>query len=146
MDTLEKYTFVEKFKNNRGNDTAEFKDCEGKMIIKQYSGVNSDNFVIKKIDGKRINFSFFKINGIYYVNINGEHIVDYRRFTNIQQISKLENNEDKTYSIKIKNSYIGDIIIHNCDPEMFQKSLSVMQRHMKNKNTYYHDFMYFVFN
>jgi hypothetical protein len=154
MENLENYTLVDKIKNKRGEDTTEFKECDGRLIIKQYSGINTDNFVIKKMDGKRLNFAFFKINGIYYVNINGEHIVDYRRFTNIQQISKLEiddegeteGNKTKPCSIKIKNAFIGDIIIHNCDPEMFSKALSIMAKHMRNKNSYYNDFMYFMFH
>jgi hypothetical protein len=152
MENIENYTLVDKIKNKKGEDTTEFKECDGRLIIKQYSGTNTDNFVIKKMDGKRLNFAFFKINGIYYVNINGEHIIDYRRFISIQQISKLEtenedtDNEEKSSSIKVKNRYIGDLIIHNCDPEMFQKSLSIMQKHMKNKNSYYNDFMYFMFN
>mgnify|MGYP000267934581 CR=1 FL=1 len=30
-------------------------------------------------------FSFFKLNGVYYININGCHIIDYKHFINIQQ-------------------------------------------------------------
>ena len=149
---MENYTLVDKFLNNRGEDTTEFKECDGRLIIKQYSGINTDNFVIKTLDGKKLNFTFFKINGIYYVNINGEHIIDYRRFTNIEQISKVDNEESgdesnpKLCSTKIKNGYIGDIILRNCDPEMFTKSLQLMAKHMKNKSSYYSDFKYFMFH
>jgi hypothetical protein len=139
------YLVIDKYKNKRGEDTTELKEHEGKLIIKQYSGINSDNFVIKKYDGKKISFSFFKINGIYYININGEHIIDYKKFINIQQISKIECEDEKISSIKVKNAYIGDIIIHNCDPEIFQKSLNVMSNYMKNKSSYVSDLMHFVF-
>ena len=141
MDNIEDYLLIDKMQNKKGDIVTELKECEGKLIIKQYSGINTDNFIIKKADGKKIAFSFFKINGIYYVNINGEHIIDYKRFVNIQQISKHDNN-----SIKVKNSFIGDIIITNCDVEMFSKSLSTMNKYMKHKTTYYTDFMYFMFN
>jgi hypothetical protein len=137
------YLVIDKYKNKRGEDTTELKEHEGKLIIKQYSGINSDNFVIKKFDGKKISFSFFKLNGIYYVSINGDHIIDYKKFINIQQISKLEQDEN---SIKVKNTYIGDIIIANCDPEIFQKALNVMSNYMKNKSTYVSDLMHFVFS
>ena len=140
------YLVIDKYKNKRGEDTTELKEHEGKLIIKQYSGINSDNFVIKKYDGKKITFSFFKINGNYYININGEHIIDYKKFVNIQQISKVESDDDKVSSIKLKNAYIGDIIIHNCDPEIFQKALNVMSNYMKNKSSYVSDLMHFVFS
>jgi hypothetical protein len=157
MENLENYLLVDKIKNKRGEDTTEFKECDGRLIIKQYAGVNTDNFVIKKMDGKKLSFSFFKINGIHYININGEHIIDYRKFTNIQQISKVEETIPKTSedgqsetikinSIKVKNGFIGDLMIHNCDPEMFQKALNIMSKYMKNKNSYYSDFIYFMFN
>lgn len=137
---IEEYLLVDKIQNKKGENLTELKECEGKLIIKQYSGINTDNFVVKKADGKNIKFSFFKINGIYYININGEHIIDYKRFTNIQQISKQDQD------IKVKNSFIGDIIIYNCDVEMFSKSLSIMHKFMKNKNNYYNDIVYFLFN
>lgn len=140
------YLVIDKYKNKRGEDTTELKEHEGKLIIKQYSGINSDNFIIKKYDGKKISFSFFKLNGIYYININGEHIIDYKKFINIQQISKIEQDDEKVSSIKVKNAYIGDIMIHNCDPEIFQKALSVMSNYMKNKSSYVSDLMHFVFS
>lgn len=145
MEDIDNYTLVDKTKNKHGEDTTELKQNDGRFIIQQYSGLNTDNFVIKKIDGQRLNFSFFKINGIYYVNINGEHIIDYKRFINIQQISMVEVEQFKT-SIKIRNGSIGDLIIHNCDAEMFLKSLNIMQKHMKNKSSYYNDFMYLMFH
>lgn len=138
------YLVIDKYKNKRGEDTTELKEHEGKLIIKQYSGINSDNFVIKKFDGKKISFSFFKLNGIYYVSINGDHIIDYKKFVNIQQISKVE--QDGVTSVKIKNAYIGDIAINNCDPEIFHKALNVMSNYMKNKSSYVSDLMHFVFS
>jgi hypothetical protein len=139
-DNIDEYLLIDKIQNNKGENMMELKECEGKLIIKQYSGINTDNFVIKKLDGKKISFSFFKINGIFYVNINGEHIIDYKKFVNIQQVSKQENN------IQVKNTFIGDIIIYNCDVEIFSKSLSIMNKFMKNKKNYYSDFAYFLFN
>jgi len=146
MENLENYMMVDKIKNKKGEDTTEFKECEGRLIIKQYSGINTDNFIIKKVDGKRISFSFFKINGIHYININGEHIIDYKRFVNIQQISKYDTSGSDTESIKVKNGFIGDLIIHNCDPEIFKKSLDIMAKYMKYKNNYISDLMYFIFH
>jgi len=140
------YLVIDKYKNKRGEDMTELKEHEGKLIIKQYSGINTDNFVIKKFDGKKITFSFCKLNGIYYISINGDHIIDYKKFINIQQISKIENENDVTKnSIKIKNIHVGDIIIHNCDIEIVQKALTIMSTYMKNKTNYVSDFMHFLF-
>jgi hypothetical protein len=121
--------------------TTEIKECDKNIIVKHYTGINTDNFVIKKMDGKRLTFSFFKINGIYYVNLNGDHIIDYKRFTSIQFISKVTDD-----SIRIKNSVLGEIIIQNCDTELFQKALNVMSKHMKTKSSYFSDLLYFFFN
>lgn len=140
------YLVIDKYKNKRGEDTTELKENDGKLIIKQYSGINSDNFVIKKFDGKKLSFSFFKINGIHYISINGDHIIDYKRFINIQQVSKVEiDAETQVPTIKIKNGYIGDILIYNCDTEIFQKALNIMSKYMKNKHSYITDFMHFMF-
>lgn len=140
---IDNYLVIDKHKNKKGEETTEFKEYDGKLIIKQYSGINCDNFVIKKFDGKKMAFSFFKLNGIHYISINGDHIIDYKRFINIQQVSKLENSDIPT--ITIKNRYIGDIIIYNCDTEIFHKSLNVMSKYMKNKQSVVSDFMHFIF-
>ena len=146
MDSIElaqDYLMIDKIRNRRGEETTELKEHEGKLIIKQYSGIGTDNFIIKKYDGKKISFSFFKINGIQYININGEHIFDYRKFIKIQQVSNIE---PENTSIKIKNTFIGDFIIHNCDIEMFKKTLDVTNTYMKNHRTYMKDLVYFLFN
>lgn len=124
----------------KNGDVTEFKECDGKILIKQFSGLNTDNFIIKKFNGKRLEFSFFKLNGIYYININGCHIVDYKHFINIQHISKVD--ED----IKIKNPYIGDILLVNCDVDIVHKALTVMSDWMKSKKNAFSDFMYYIFH
>jgi hypothetical protein len=81
----------------------------------------------------------FKLNGIYYININGEHIIDYRRFKNIQCISQNAEN------INIKNSYFGQLKITNCDVELFKHSLIVLSEWMKKKTSIFSDFLYYLF-
>ena len=120
IDLSQNYLMIDKVKNN--DEITELKEHLGKLIIKQFSGVGTDNFVIKKFDGKKISFSFFKLNGIHYISINGEHILDYRKFVNIQQISKIEKEDGTSNSIQIKNSFIGNITIHNCDIDIFKKA------------------------
>lgn len=138
------YLKIDKVYNRRGEETTELKEHEGALIIKQYSGINTDNFVIKKFDGKKMVFSFFKLNRTQYISINGEHIFDYNKFIKIQQISKIDS--ELANSIKISNVYIGDFIIYNCDLEIFKKALDIMNIYMKNHKTYMKDFVYFLFN
>lgn len=144
VEITQNYLMIDQVKNN--DEITELKEYLGKLIIKQYSGIGTDNFVIKKFDGKKISFSFFKINGIHYININGEHILDYRKFVNIQKISKIEKNDNTSDSIEIRNSFIGNLVIHNCDIEIFKKSLDVMNVYMKNHRTYMNDFIYLLMN
>jgi hypothetical protein len=144
IEVTQNYLMIDKVKNN--DEITELKEHLGKLIIKQYSGVGTDNFVIKKFDGKKISFSFFKLNGIHYISINGEHILDYRKFVNIQKISKIEKEDGTSNSIEIRNSFIGNLVIHNCDIEIFKKALDVMNTYMKNHRTYMNDFIYLLMN
>jgi hypothetical protein len=127
----------------KNGDITEFKECDGKILIKQFSGLNTDNFIIKKFNGKRLEFSFFKLNGVYYININGCHIIDYKHFINIQHISK-DDNDDK--NVKIKNRSIGDMILIDCDVDIVHKALTVMSDWMKSKQNTFNDFMYYIFH
>ena len=124
----------------KNGDITEFKECDGKILIKQFSGLNTDNFIIKKFNGKRLEFSFFKLNGVYYININGCHIIDYKHFIDILHISKDESN------VKIKNRSIGDMILIDCDVDIVHKSLTVMSDWMKSKQNTFNDFMYYIFH
>jgi hypothetical protein len=133
------YLIVDNHPSNDG-DITEFKECDGKILIKEFSGINSDNFVIKKYNKKKLEFSFFKINGVYYINLNGHHIIDYKRFINIQKISKID--ED----VKISNPFTGDIILYNCDIDIVHKALTIMSDWIKSKTSIFNDLMYIIFH
>lgn len=133
------YLVVDNHLSRNGNVTTEFKECDGKLLVKQFSGTNTENFIIKKFNNKRLEFSFFKLNGIYYINLNGYHIIDYNRFINIDHISKENDNA------RIKNSYIGDIVLLDCDVDMIHKALTIMSEWMKNKRSMFRDFLNFLF-
>jgi hypothetical protein len=124
----------------KNGEVTEFKETDGKIIIKQFSGINTDNFVLKKYNGVRFEFSFFKLNGIYYINLSGHHIIDYKKFIHIQKISQVNNN------VVIKNAYFGDILIPNCDIDLFKRSLVVMNKWMKSKGSFFKDIFYYIFS
>lgn len=134
------YLIIDKHLSKNGNVTTEFKESDGKMLVKHFSGTNTDNFIIKKFNNKRLEFSFFKLNGIYYININSYHIIDYKRFINIEHITKEDEN------VKIKNPFIGDILLLNCDVDIVYKALQIMADWMKNKKSIFRDIIYFLFH
>jgi hypothetical protein len=134
------FTIVDNYSTPNGDIITEFKECDGRILVKHFSGVNSENFVIKKGNGKQMQFSFIKLHGVYYVNINGHHIIDYKKFLHIQSISNIEDN------VKINNLYIGEILLLKCDAEIVYKALTVMKRWMKKKSWWLEDLLYFVFN
>lgn len=134
------YLIIDNHLSKNGNVTTEFKESDGKLLVKQFSGTNTDNFIIKKFNNKRLEFSFFKLNGIYYININSFHIIDYKRFINIEHITKEDEN------VRIKNPFIGDILLLNCDVDIVYKALRIMADWMKNKKSIFKDFLYFLFH
>lgn len=134
------YLIVDNHLSKNGNLTTEFKESDGKLLVKHFSGLNTDNFIIKKFNNKRLEFSFFKLNGIYYININSFHIIDYKRFINIEHIIKEDEN------VKIKNPLIGDILLLNCDVDIVYKALQIMADWMKSKRSIFKDFLYFLFH
>lgn len=138
------YLIIDEIKNKKGQNITQIKETHDTLIIKQYTGINSDNFVIKKANGNVLNFSFFKLNGIFYININNEHILDYKKFTKIQLISCIE--EGFTESVKINNLFFGEIIIKNCDTEIFMKALDIMNKYYSNKTSLLSEIIYFLVN
>ncbi|NDD83468.1 hypothetical protein EB118_12265 [bacterium] len=122
------------------NEVMEFKESDGKILVKQYSGVGTENFEVKKKCGMKLTFSFFKLNGIYYVNINGEHIMDYRKFVHITQISQLES------GVRLRTLYFGDITLPNCDIHLIRRALEVMSEWMRKHKTVLGELWYYLFN
>jgi len=169
MDSVDvsDYLIVKNYKNNKGKKINEFIEYDGKLTIKYYNGINSKNFIITKEyigdDNNKntecekhklislslislslsLSFSISKLYNIYYININGDHLIDYKKFIKIQQISKIETDIP---SIKIKGYYFGEIIITNCDTEIFHKALSIINDYMKKNKNIINDIIYFIFH
>ncbi len=141
---MDEYLIIDTGVTSSGDTISKIRgfDDNGKIFIKQYSGVNTDNFVISKADGKKVSFSFFTTNGIYYINLNGEHIMDYNKFINIKKFSY---NTTENY-LKISNNHFGDIYVHNCDVDIFKKALIEMASWMKNKTSFVSNLLYYIFS
>ena len=141
---MDEYLIIDTGVTSSGDTISKIRsfDDNGKIFIKQYSGVNTDNFVISKADGKKVSFSFFTTNGIYYINLNCEHIMDYNKFINIKKFSY---NTTENY-LKISNNHFGDIYVHNCDVDIFKKALIEMASWMKNKTSFVSNLLYYIFS
>lgn len=112
-----------------------------KIVIQQYTGRNTENF--KLISNKyTLTLSLFKLNHIWYININGDNILDYKQFLRFGRI------ETQNENIKIYNHYTGDLLITNCNIGLFQKGIKIASNWMKNNHPHslWSDFLYFFFH
>ncbi|NBP13189.1 hypothetical protein EBU95_02195 [bacterium] len=140
--TIREFVVVDTHKRgNTQSETIQIKEVDGNIIVKQFSGVNCENFVIKSTTTfKQLAFSFSKLNGIYYINLNGVHFFDYKKFIHIISI------QQKGSSVKIRNVYFGDIYLDNTDVNVVYKSLETMAKWISNQKTIFGDIWYFLFN
>lgn len=137
---MDDFIIVKNYINNVGDETVEFTKKDGQILVKQYSGINSDNYIIKKLNTDiSLMFSIFKLNGNYYISINGDNVINYRKFKNIKQIVQ---NKD---CIIIKNNFLDDIIIKNCDMDIVRRFLTIVTREMQSKNSFIKEFIYNIF-
>ena len=148
MINMDDYLIIDTNITYNGESSTQLQSIENdkhkhkKLIIKQYCGVNTDNFIISKIDGKKLIFGIFTINGIYYINLNGEHIIDYNKFIHINKISyNAEQN-----CLKITNNNFGEIYISNCDLDIFNKAMIEISNYMKHKTSLLSNIFYYIFS
>ena len=132
------YIIVKDSITDKGQQVSKTKECIGSMLVNRYSGTNTDCFILTKWNDKKLKLSITKINGIYYLMINGEHMADYRKFTNIDSISQI--GED----VLLKNPYLGDITIRDCDTDIVKKGLEIVERFMGKKSWWVYDVLYYV--
>ena len=139
---MDEYLIVDNYINKYDKNTIEYNefDHENQILITQKNSQNTDSFHLKKknIESIYIDFSFFKINNVYYININNSYIIDYKKFLNIQKISQFDKN-----SLKIINTYIGEIIIEHCNIELFEKTLQIIARYMNKRTSIFSDIIYY---
>lgn len=124
----------------RGNKTiTETVECDGKILIKHYYGSNCENYLLIT-ERKRLLFSIFRLNNIHYINLNGEHIIEYNKFTNINYVRNDGN------CVIINNAFVGDIILNMCDISLVEKALTILDKEMKRRIKWYNELAYYIFN
>jgi hypothetical protein len=135
----ESYLVIDTHRTKKGDILSECKETDGKLTVQHFSGINCDNYIVKKINGKKLHYSFFKMNGIYYVTLNGEHIVDYKKFCD----GLLHVWNDGT-NVVINNIFFGQITLLHCDTDIIYKSLQLMKEWMKGKYSLIGTIMYYI--
>lgn len=100
--------------------------------VKQYKCYNSNALILTK-NRLKIKFNYYKINSIVFININGDHLFDFKTLLLIDMLENIKQGEDT--NLCIKHSKLGEIIIKNCDVEIFEKGLFIINEWVeKNKN------------
>lgn len=115
-------------------DLEDFQLIEDKkgIDITQYKSYNSNVLVLKR-DNLKIKFNYYKLNGSIFVNINGEHLFDFKVLLLIDLVTNKK--EGETMNIVIKHCKLGEITIRNCNVDMFQKGLHIINDWVnKNRN------------
>ncbi len=123
-----------------GKEINKTKECLGSMLLSHYTGLNTDCFVITKYNDKRVKFSLSQINGIYYLIINGDNMADYKKFTNIEFIK--QQGED----VVLKNPFLGTILVKDCDVDMVQEGLKIVEKFFNKKRWWIADIIYYLFH
>lgn len=134
------YLLVDTEISSTGQERTRTNERDGKVNIKHVTGIGCESYTVRKHDGKHLQFSFFTLNGIWYVNINGQHVMDYYKF---QKIARLSNEQD---SVRITTVHFGDIVIPQCDVDIVYKSLQIMKEFINKKASWWNTMMYLVFH
>lgn len=109
--------------------------------VKQYKSYNSNVLLLTK-DNLKIKFNYYKLNSIVFININGEHLFDFKVLLLIDMLTNISNIDSTNLSIK--HSKLGEIIIQNCNVEMFEKGICIINEWVeKNKNFFKDLYGYF---
>lgn len=135
----ESYLVIDTHRTKKGTLLSECRETDGKLIVQHFSGINCDNYIVKKQCGKKLHYSFFKMNGIYYVSLNGEHIVDYKKFCD-----GLMHVSNQGSSVVVTNTFFGKITLIDCDTDIIYKSLQLMKQWMKGKTNFFSNILYYI--
>lgn len=131
---MDDFIIIENHKKDK-EKIIEIKEIDGNIYIKQLCGANCEKFTIKK-NKLKIECGIFKLNGVKYVNINGNIIMEATKMIEIEYMTNYCNN------VLIRNKYVGEIVINNCDVEMLQKMLGIIEA--KTKKTFDEKIKHFI--
>jgi hypothetical protein len=118
-----------------GLETVEISDG---ILIRHTSGINCENYIIAHQTNGQVRFSIFKIDGVWFISINGEHVIDYKKFADITSISMCMN------GVVLENYHVGKIHIDNANIDLVKRMLLVMQETLAPYITRFYSFRYYL--
>ena len=124
------------------NEMIETIDLQAGILIRYTSGLNSENYVAAKQSGLQIKFSIVLIEGTYYIGINGEHLVDYKKFVTFKNIE--QDNTREHPSVRIRWGQGECIVLNMCDTELMNVMIHKIQDVMKSKIGVMYTAMYYI--
>jgi hypothetical protein len=133
---------------NRSTNRTEshFTECyemDGDFYIYTLFFEDKEKYVIANKKGQRVSLVFFKLNDIYYININRYITIDLKRFLHIEYIVTQETDGE---NIKIKTTYDQILILQNCDISLVHKMLKFIEKWYNNHCNWWYNLKYHMTN
>lgn len=113
-------------------------EMDGTFYIYTLFFDDKEKYVIANKKGQRVTLVFFKLNGIYYININRYITIDLKRFLYIEYIVTQETPDISNENIEIKTMYDQTLKLLNCDISLAHKMLDFIEKwNYRNCNWWY---------
>lgn len=119
-------------------DTIETIELGENVLSRHTSGYNSDNYTLAQQNGSQVKFSVVKIESMYYVSINNEYVLDYKKFMMFDRISYTGKDTVIYYM------YMPCIVVKGCDVSMVNKMISILQDNIKQKIGFLYNIKYYI--
>lgn len=139
LTDLTDYILINTFISKNNLDNLEIGNFDGKILTTQSSSINSDKWCLVSSNKNQIEFTISKINNIFYIIINGLHVIDYKQFI-IHSIILPPNNTNNTIHVDGK---FGKINVDNCDTHLFKKMTEIIHDTMKTRITTFYNLCYY---
>lgn len=121
-----------------------------KVYTKEYIGVNTENrtgtqnyTLFKFIDSKhkmKLHFMLYKIQSRHYININNQHLLELDKFLLIKSIISHSD------TVCMVNSHIGELVIENCDLDLVNKCISIVEKYRQDNPKTLFDYIEYLFS
>jgi hypothetical protein len=143
------FTIITKYKGNIEitDDTPKSKN---EVYIKEWIGLNSEHktgtnsyTLYKYIDDNiklKLNFMLYKIQKRHYINVNNTYLSELDKFLMIKNIVSMST------TVYINNSQMGEVILENCDMDLINKCIGIIQVYQTNNPRTFMDYIDFIFS
>jgi hypothetical protein len=120
------------------SDSIEIIEMGDNILLRHTTGVNSENYILAQQNGLQVKFSVVDIEGMYYVSINNEHVLDYKKFMLFECVKNIGRDT------VIEYVYTDDIVIKNCNVFLIHKMIDILQDNLKKKIGMFYNIKYYM--